>query len=74
MNYTVNSLHPSVTNIRISEDPGINYTELGIFISGIILSTGGFIALILSNCRKSNCAKISCGCIEITRSNLDVDD
>jgi hypothetical protein len=54
-------------------DDRLNYTELGIFISGIILSVGGFLALLLTNIRKSNCSQINCGCFSCSRENLDID-
>lgn len=60
-------------NINVNiPNPPINYTELGIFISGLILSVGGFCSLMLGNCRKSNCSSIKCGCIKIERNNLEI--
>ena len=62
-------------NINVNiPNPPINYTELGIFISGLILSVGGFCSLMLGNCRKSNCSSIQCGCIKIERNNLEIEE
>tara|TARA_R100000951_G_scaffold15271_2_gene12031 strand:+ start:4740 stop:4991 length:252 start_codon:yes stop_codon:yes gene_type:complete len=52
----------------------INYTELGIFISGLILSVGGFLSLILGSIRRSNCKTVSCCCFNCKRENLDIGD
>lgn len=52
----------------------INYTELGIFISGLILSVGGFLSLILGSIRRSNCKTVSCCCFNCKRENLDIQD
>lgn len=69
--------------LKITEGPpiyvyppqnNINYTELGIFISGIILSVGGFLSLILGSVRRSNCKTITCGCIKCFREDLDIQD
>ena len=63
--------HP--ITLTLPQQP-INYTELGIFISGLILSVGGFCSLMLGNCRKSNCSSIKCGCIKIERNNLEIEE
>ena len=68
---------PPITpvNILIQETPtGVNYTELGIFISGLLLSLGGCFAVIASQCRKSNCSKINCCGLKIVRENLEIED
>ena len=64
--------NPSIT-LTLPQQP-INYTELGIFISGLILSVGGFCSLMLGNCRTSNCSSIKCGCIKIERNNLEIEE
>lgn len=51
----------------------LNLTDLGVFISGIILSCGGLLALIGSQCRNSKCKKITIGkCIKLDRENISV--
>jgi len=53
---------------------GINYTELGVFISGLLLSLGGCFALVFSNLRKSNCSDIELGCFRCHRENLNIEE
>lgn len=46
-------------------------TDLGVFISGVILSIGGLIAIIGSQCRQSKCNEISCSkCFKIKREGV----
>ena len=56
------------------EQPPINYTELGIFISGLLLSLGGCFAVVSSQLRRSNCKEVSCGCFNMKRENMNIDD
>jgi hypothetical protein len=65
-----NTLQP----IYIDIEGGVNYTELGIFISGILLSCGGFLALLLGNIRRSNCKEVNCLCFKCKRENLNIDE
>ena len=47
-----------------------SFTDLGIFISGILLSLGGVIAIVGSQCRQSKCYEISCSkCLKIKRNS-----
>ena len=77
MNYSIysenisNPQQPVYVNI---EGGGINYTELGVFISGILLSCGGFLALVLGNIRRSNCKEVDFMCIKCKRENLNIDE
>ena len=50
----------------------INYTELGIFISGLILSVGGFLSLLLGSIRRSNCKTVACCCFKCKREDMDI--
>lgn len=51
-----------------------NLTDLGIFLSSLLLSISGLIAVLCSSLRKSNCTTIKCGkCLALERDNLDVD-
>ncbi len=51
-----------------------NLTDLGIFLSSLLLSISGLLAVLCSSLRKSNCSTIKCcKCMEIERTNLDVD-
>ena len=64
-------------NIYLNIQPypnGVNYTELGVFISGLLLSLGGCFALVFSNLRKSNCSDIELGCFRCHRQNLNIDE
>lgn len=68
---------PNDKNIYINIQPtnsGVNYTEIGIFISGLILSLGGCFAMVFSNLRKSNCSDIELGCFKCHRQNLNIDE
>ena len=60
--------------IYIDFERGVNYTELGIFISGILLSCGGFLALLLGNIRRSNCKEVNCLCFKCKRENLKIEE
>ena len=56
----------------------VNYctlTELGIFISSLLLSLTGIVSVCLLSCRRSNCSSISLfgKCIKIQRQNMDID-
>lgn len=73
MNYTINNELPCPPCMCLQS--GINYTELGIFISGVILSTAGFCSVLLGNLRKSNCSQIKISkCISCSRKNLEISD
>lgn len=67
-NYTIEQDKDIV--IKIEE----GLTGLGIFLSSLLLSISGLVAVICSSLRKSNCSNIKCGsCCELKRSNLDID-
>lgn len=80
MNYNISKLInepidlPPYTKVILEQPSGINYTELGIFISGIILSLGGCFAVVSSHCRRSNCKTIDCCCIKIQREDMDIEE
>lgn len=68
-NYTVANDDKTIV---INVEDGL--TGLGIFLSSLLLSISGLIAVICSSLRKSNCSSIKCGrCIELKRENSDID-
>ncbi len=46
--------------IHFQLDQSENLTTIGIFVSSLLLSLGGCIAVILSEVRKSRCMEINC--------------
>lgn len=46
--------------IHFQLDQSENLTTIGIFVSSLLLSLGGCIAVILSEIRKSRCIEINC--------------
>jgi len=52
----------------------VGLTELGIFISSLLLSLGGCISVICSESRRSRCTKITLPCCDIERDIVDVDN
>jgi hypothetical protein len=58
----------------VVESEGVNYTELGIFISGLILSLGGCFAIVSSHIRRSNCSEIDCFCLKCYREDMGISD
>ena len=71
-NYTIQNDPNTNQEIIIQLDEGL--TGLGIFLSSLLLSISGLIAVLCSSLRKSNCSTIKCGsCCEVQRSNLDID-
>lgn len=48
-----------------------NLTTWGIFLSSLLLSCGGFIAIVFDSIKKSKCSVIDCGCTKCTR---DIDE
>ncbi len=66
---------PSRENIIVEGcGGGGSLTDLGIFLSSLLLSLSGLIAVMCSSLRKSNCSSIKCSkCLEIERNNMDID-
>ena len=59
--------------IIIQEDTiGSILGSVSVFISAFLLSCGGFLAVIFSYLRRSNCKKVSCFGSECTRTNLNI--
>lgn len=58
MNFSENCECPPVETITINQT--CSYTELGIFISSIILASSAFITSVLGQIQKSKCKKINC--------------
>ncbi len=52
----------------------VGLTELGIFVSSILLSLGGCISVICNESRRSRCTKISLPCCDIERDIVDADN
>jgi hypothetical protein len=71
MNYTIS---PEDERIYIDiKQSGL--TDLGIFISSLLLSVSGLLAVLCSSLRKSNCSSIKCGsCCQLERGNLNISD
>ncbi len=69
-NYTIDPNSNQEIIIQLEE----GLTGLGIFLSSLLLSVSGLIAVVCSSLRKSNCSTIKCGsCCELQRNNLDID-
>ena len=61
--------------IIIQEDTiGSILGSVPVFISAFLLSCGGFLAVIFSYLRRSNCKKVSCLGSECTRTNLNISE
>lgn len=58
-------------NINIPKR-GEDLTSIGVFISGILLSIGGLVAILFSSFKASRCITIDCGCSKCTRKLPDV--
>ena len=58
----------------ICQCPNDTYTQLGIFISGLILSISGLASICLIGCRKSNCSEIKIGPLKLKRDNLRISE
>jgi hypothetical protein len=53
----------------------LSLSELGVFLSSLLLSLSGCYAVVASYYVKSRCTSIECcRCIKCTRANLHVDD
>ena len=69
-NYTISTSGKQEIIFKMEE----GLTDWGIFLSSLLLSISGLIAVLCSSLRKSNCSKIKCGsCCEVQRTNLDID-
>ena len=69
-NYTLSTTGKQEIIIKMEQ----GLTDWGIFLSSLLLSISGLIAVVCSSLRKSNCSKIKCGsCCELQRNNLDID-
>jgi len=53
--------------IHFQMDQKESLTTIGIFVSSLLLSLGGCIAVILSEVRKSRCMKINCAGVNCVR-------
>ncbi len=62
---------PQDINVNVS---GENLGTISVFVSAVLLSLGGFIAIVMQNVRKSRCTNISCGISKCTRKLPDDDD
>lgn len=69
-NYTISTSGKQEIIFKMEE----GLTDWGIFLSSLLLSVSGLIAVVCSSLRKSNCSTIKCGsCCELQRNNLDID-
>ena len=78
-NYTA-ALGDSTTYFRVEGDPLVIYpnreedlTTKGIFISSLLLSIGGLLALTSEACRRSRCTKLDLCCFQCNREVLPAD-
>ena len=61
--------------VIIQEDSlGSILGSVSVFISAFLLSCGGFLAVIFSYLRRSNCKKVNCLGSECTRTNLNISE
>ena len=67
-NSSYNQPYPTIV---IEEDP-YNLTNLGIFISSLLLSISGCFAVVASHIRTSRCKTIKCWGSECVRENVEV--
>ena len=65
------SYNEPYSTIVIQEDP-YNLTNLGIFISSLLLSLSGCFAVVASHIRTSRCHTIKCWGSECLRENVEV--
>lgn len=66
---------PPLRQINIyTNNKMINLTELGIFISSILLSVAGCLSVICTESRRSKCTKIKFPCCVIDRDTIGDDD
>ncbi|MFT4803260.1 MAG: hypothetical protein ACI9YE_000452 [Psychroserpens sp.] len=56
------------SNFQSSEKSSINLGEIGVFVSGFLLSIGGCIAIVASSIRRSRCVSINCFCLKCLRN------
>tara|TARA_R100001369_G_scaffold89485_1_gene127129 strand:- start:338 stop:565 length:228 start_codon:yes stop_codon:yes gene_type:complete len=65
------SLADCYLDCSVCKDTPMDLTNLGVFISGLLLSIAGIIAVVGSQCRQSKCSDISISkCIKIKRDNI----
>jgi len=65
-NYTSYSNEPNIVYIEKNNNP-YDLGEISVFISAVLLSLGGFVAIIGSNIRRSRCSNIICGATKCKR-------
>lgn len=73
-NYTTYSNEPNIVYIEKNNNP-YDLGELSVFISAVLLSLGGFVAIIGSNIRRSRCNNIVCGntkCKRVVADDADI--
>jgi len=70
MNMSSVHLLPDPEVIHFQMDQSENLTTIGIFVSSLLLSLGGCLALVIGEVRKSRCININCGSTSCVR---DVD-
>lgn len=72
-NYTSYSNEPNI--VYIEKNNPYDLGELSVFISAVLLSLGGFVAIIGSNIRRSRCNNIVCGntkCKRVVADDADI--
>ena len=58
--YSLDVLEPPLTPIDININNKENLGTISVFISAILLSCGGFIAMMFSSLRSSRCVDVNC--------------
>mgnify|MGYP003661756741 CR=1 FL=1 len=83
MNYTdLVALGSAVSHLKVDMDSPTfilpdrkeDLTTMGIFISSLLLSIGGLLALMSEACRRSRCTKLNLFCVSCDREPLPVTD
>jgi hypothetical protein len=65
----VSTQTPNIVHFQMDQTE--NLTTIGIFVSSLLLSLGGCLALVISEVRKSRCTQLKCGQTSCVR---DVDE
>ena len=64
----------SSSNVYIESKNPYDLGEISVFISAVLLSLGGCVAVVASNIRRSRCVTIDCGISKCSRRVPEDDD
>ena len=73
-NLTTYSLEPEPVTTIVIEQSKENLGTIGVFVSSLLLSLGGCIAVMFSSMRQSRCKNIKCCGLSCIRENLQSPD